>query len=650
MGSNPVVQDEGTSAAVNLSTTPTVTQGVDTQTEYFAAAVDFNGDGTKAFYLLANSSFYEVSLSTAYDISTAGALGSVTYMGYQQDWGMQVGFSHDGSRLYSLNGSSSDLYYWNLTTDYNLSSSSRGSRQSMTWPGDTVNAKGAINCYNDDGSKFFLLSSWPQNGYVYEYNLSTDYDLTTASYSTRYNLSSTFNDPSTTVFKLDDSGLRFAAMDNTNSTTSTLYSITLTSAYDFSTASSSSTNMPHPADRGSGYAAPLGRLYYTRNPYTDFDNSYGGGNRIDAVQFGFTPGTEGTTGLRESGVFALGALGGGTGSPTRKWGGMQGRPIIAEPVAPVAATGGNNDYEATVGGVDYKFHEFTSNGSFTVTSGGTVDILLVGGGGGGGSGIGGGGGGGEIILAENVEVTAATFSVTVGAGGAGTYGNNNNWNQGDAGGGSSSFSASGFTTITCKGGALGGGGFNASTGYGNGGGDGATYSGGTRDKSAGSSTTISAGTHGSNSTYTIYSGGNGNDRPSSDRGAGGGGYNDTNSSNAMDGDNGVQILNFDQYSYYYGGGGGGAAYYTNTAAGDGGSGGGGGGGAGYETYYGGTAVAGSGSTNGRNNGGNGINSGYDANHGGAGGANTGGGGGGAGWSYADGGTGGSGIVIIRYQV
>lgn len=33
--------------------------------------------------------------------------------------------------------------------------------------------------------------------------------------------------------------------------------------------------------------------------------------------------------LKTSGVFALGALGGGTGSPTRRWGGMRGRAVEA---------------------------------------------------------------------------------------------------------------------------------------------------------------------------------------------------------------------------------------------------------------------------------------------------------------------------------
>ena len=54
--------------------------------------------------------------------------------------------------------------------------------------------------------------------------------------------------------------------------------------------------------------------------------------------------------------------------------------VLAEPFTPVSATGGTTT-DVTVGGTDYRIHEFTSDGTFTVTAGGDVDILLVGGGG-----------------------------------------------------------------------------------------------------------------------------------------------------------------------------------------------------------------------------------------------------------------------------
>jgi hypothetical protein len=93
---------------------------------------------------------------------------------------------------------------------------------------------------------------------------------------------------------------------------------------------------------------------------------------------------------------------------------------------------------------------------------------------------------------------------------------------------------------------------------------------------------------------------------------------------------------------YFGGGGGGGMYDDSSRTGGNGGKGGGGGGAGSSSGV----AAGSGDTNGLNNGQNGS-TGIDSDGGDAG-ANTGGGGGGAAHDEGVGGNGGSGIVIVRF--
>ena len=76
----------------------------------------------------------------------------------------------------------------------------------------------------------------------------------------------------------------------------------------------------------------------------------------------------------------------------------------------------------TDGGIDYKYITFTGSGPLVVDQAGFADCLLVGPGGGGSAAAssrdGGGAGGGQVI-AENMYLTAATHTVTIGAGGAG---------------------------------------------------------------------------------------------------------------------------------------------------------------------------------------------------------------------------------------
>ena len=86
---------------------------------------------------------------------------------------------------------------------------------------------------------------------------------------------------------------------------------------------------------------------------------------------------------------------------------------------PVVATGGTVT-DITQDGQLFRVHTFTSSGTFNVTRGGEVDVLVVGGGGAGGpsefSGAGGGGAGG-LVYASNKVLDSGVVEVSVGAGG-----------------------------------------------------------------------------------------------------------------------------------------------------------------------------------------------------------------------------------------
>ena len=133
--------------------------------------------------------------------------------------------------------------------------------------------------------------------------------------------------------------------------------------------------------------------------------------------------------------------------------------IVVAP-SPRGATGGNTIID--IGG--YRVHTFTNSGTFTVTSGGLVEVLLVAGGGGAGAGTGGGGAGGVLLVSTNLS--NGSVSVTIGAGGAGA-GRFTNGSNGDP-------SAFGYFT------AAGGGGGASAVGLngGSGGGGGPNYVGG----------------------------------------------------------------------------------------------------------------------------------------------------------------------------
>ena len=297
---------------------------------------------------------------------------------------------------------------------------------------------------------------------------------------------------------------------------------------------------------------------------------------------------------------------------------------------PVSATGGTiTTY--SVGATNYKVHTFTSSGSFVVsqnTTSTTLDILIVAAGGSGGAHGGGGGGAGGMLEYTTQAMAVGTKTVTIGGGSTSANGGNT--------------TVTGFTT------AIGGGrgaqyNYHAAASGGSGGGTTFILSYSTAN---GGSGTAGQGNDGGDTNW--HNIGNHSSAGGGGKAAEGDGYQNgavtSYNSKAGDGGDGKQN-NYDNNNYYYAGGGGGAIHY-NVNAGDGGLGGGGGGSVGSG------AAAGAGGGSARNAGGAGAVG--SSAVGGTGGQNTGGGSGGTrktgSSGYASAAPGGSGIVIIRYEV
>ena len=298
----------------------------------------------------------------------------------------------------------------------------------------------------------------------------------------------------------------------------------------------------------------------------------------------------------------------------------------------ITATGGITA-TYTDGDKKYKSHTFLTSNPFQVTSlgdrGNLIDCMVVGGGGGGGGtpdhiGCGGGGAGG-MLVSTGILVATGSYPVVVGGGGAGGT------NGPGAAGVNSELNLPSALIAAGGGFGAGRGGYTSSAGGSGGGAVG--YSAPTTGSAGNtypSSSPTPAPLQGQPAPGQGNPGGDGGTTGNKDGGGGGGAGQAGTAGEATagvgGGPGGDGLANTYRYGpsnpvTYAGGGGGGADpdYATGNPAGSGGSGGGGAG---------------------KGDGTNGVD----------GTTNTGGGGGGGGHLTSNGGTGGSGIVVIRYEV
>jgi hypothetical protein len=293
-------------------------------------------------------------------------------------------------------------------------------------------------------------------------------------------------------------------------------------------------------------------------------------------------------------------------------------------VTPTAfsATGGTT---ATSGG--YKYHTFTSSGTFQIVSGSkNIEMLVVAGGGGGGSQSSGAGGGAGGLRNQTITGTAGNYTVTIGAGGPSMHPNPGRGITGNP----SSVSGNGMTQFNTSGGGGGANDYGYGQSHGLPGG-----SGGGEGRSGGTGNFSSSPGSGNLGGYSPSEGNRGGYGLGTTGGGGGGAGNvggDATSTSGGNGGPGSSLYsawglatstgqNVSGTVFYAGGGG---ANVQNTTPGSGGNGGGGRGGG----FYGdGDAAPGNGTSN-----------------------TGGGGGGGQIYLYSGSGAGGSGIVIFRYTV
>jgi sugar lactone lactonase YvrE len=185
----------------------------------------FKPDGT-AFYIVGASTLgHQYALSTAWDLSTASyANKSFDFSSQASFDGMGLTFKPDGTKMYMSSESSGTVYQYSLSTAWDIST---GSYDSKSLTLQSTNPQGLS--FNADGTKLFTLEDG--SDLIYQYSLTTAYDISTASYDSISFAPTEAGQTRGLTFSSD--GLSFFVASNG---VDAVYKYTVSSAYDISSA------------------------------------------------------------------------------------------------------------------------------------------------------------------------------------------------------------------------------------------------------------------------------------------------------------------------------------------------------------------------------------------------------------------------------
>tara|TARA_R110002074_G_scaffold375949_2_gene552762 strand:+ start:20612 stop:21901 length:1290 start_codon:yes stop_codon:yes gene_type:complete len=157
----------------------------------------FKPDGLKIYITGVDSDRVdEYNLSTAWDISTSSYLQGISVTG-RGNSPVEVFLKPDGLKMYIMNGAINEIDEYNLSTAWNVTTASYS--QSLAVNSRETLPKGIF--FKPDGTKLYLTGANGDD--VNEYNLSTAWSISTASYSQNFSVSAQDTSPQGIFLRAD---------------------------------------------------------------------------------------------------------------------------------------------------------------------------------------------------------------------------------------------------------------------------------------------------------------------------------------------------------------------------------------------------------------------------------------------------------------
>ena len=220
----------GSSQYYDIANASYDSKSFDVSQDDLTSNLTFKPDGTKMYVVgRTNDSVYQYALSTAYDVSTASYESKSFSVASQETQPYGIAFNNNGTSMYTVGWNTDAVYQYTLTTAYDVSTASYASKSLSVNSQDTV-PTGVT--FNADGTSLYIVGS--TNNSIFQYTLTTAFDVSTGSYASK-SLDFSGQDTNASGFQFNGDGTKCFVAGNSSDN---VHQYSLSTAYDIATASS----------------------------------------------------------------------------------------------------------------------------------------------------------------------------------------------------------------------------------------------------------------------------------------------------------------------------------------------------------------------------------------------------------------------------
>ena len=228
--------------------------------------------------------FGSVPTPTPWDIRNLVTTGRTMSYLSETAGGTRFTFGDSGSKIYVQRDTFNinEVYQYNLTVAWDISTGSYASKTFNTTP-ETINGVAGIYL-SSDGTKMYICSINVDE--IFQYTLSTPWDVSTASYAAK-SLDPSTEDSQVGDFSINEAGTRIYVLGRSNNR---IYQYTMSSPDDISTASYDSKSFDHTSEAADVFAMwmdPTGTYLFLFEPTSDkaFRYTFGTPGDLDTLSY-----------------------------------------------------------------------------------------------------------------------------------------------------------------------------------------------------------------------------------------------------------------------------------------------------------------------------------------------------------------------------